>query len=403
MEKIKLSNGMSVAYAGRGKEFSLCLSINVGHVNEPSLGLAALFERVLLMQIKGFLPVFGGTMTAYTASGDDLGDILKKIIKVFDRDLVTPESVELAKQSIHRQTSDTAPMIMRRMKLLYKHVAFGADLVRTTEEYLASVDSYTVEDVANFGKEYYNAQNAVLVVVGPESWAEVKRVASEIMSSVPSGTPHPTVKDDIYTGGFGRIDIEGDNTARLMFGWNLKHLTIDDSHVANVLMSMLARRLERAYFEAGIQDVFVEVKIAGYYGLRTLRIAVNSHLASPKKLSVICINAINRICDTEASEERMEKSRNAAMTEKLDKWERTDDVALEMAWQLIGRGNMYDVNARINSIYETTAYDVMHLARNIFRRSRPTYIAVVRDTAYVYTYRELLERLKIPHLLKENE
>ena len=99
----------------------------------------------------------------------------------------------------------------------------------------------------------------------------------------------------------------------------------------------------------------------------------------------------------------MEKSRNAAMTEKLDKWERSDDRALEMAWQLIGRGSMYDVSSRINSICETTAHDVMILAREIFRKSRPTYITVVHETSFVYTYRELLERLKIPHLLKDNE
>lgn len=405
MEKIKLSNGLSVANAGRAKEFSVCLSINVGHVNEPSLGLAALFERVLLMQIKGFLPVFGGTMTAYTASGYDLGDILKKIVKIFDNSLITPESIELAKQAIHRQTYDLSQLTMRRARLLYKHVAFGADLVRSTEEYLASVDSYTVEDVINFGKEYYNAQNAVLVIAGPEPWDEVKLIASEIMSSVPEGKAHPLIKEDIYTGGIGRINInnKNDNNIRIMLGWNLRHLTIHDSHVANVLMSMLARRLERAYYEAGIQDVSVEVKVAGYYGLRTLRIGVISQQASPKKLTAICINAINRICDTEANEERMEKSRNAAMTEKLDKWERSDDRALEMAWQLIGRGSMYDVCSRINLISETTANDVMMLAREIFRKSRPTFISVVYDTSFIYTYRELLERLKIPHLLKDDE
>lgn len=403
MESIKLSNGMSVAFAGKARDFSVCLSVNVGHVNEPSLGLAALFERTLLMQIKGILPVFGGTMTAYTASGEDLGDILEKIIKVFDAGLITEEYVELAKEAIHRQTMDDAPMLHRRAKLLYKHTAFGADLVRTTDEYLDNIACYTLEDVINFGKKYYHAGNSVLVIAGPESWAEIKKYAVEYMSVVPSGEASPVSKKDIYTGGFGRIDVGEETGSRLMFGWNLKHLNISDSHIANVLMSMLVRRLERAYYEAGVQDVTVEVKVAGYYGLRTIRIMVVSRGASPKKLTAICVNAINRICDTEANEERMEKSRNAAMTEKLDKWERSDDRALEMAWQLIGRGSMYDVNSRINSICETTAHDVKVLAKEIFRKSRPTYITVVNEDAVVYSYRELLEKLKIPHLLKDGE
>ena len=63
--------------------------------------------------------------------------------------------------------------------------------------------------------------------------------------------------------------------------------------------------------------------------------------------------------------------------EKLDKFEKSDDRALETAWQMIGRGSMYDVANRIYSIYETTAEDVKDLAEKVFRGSYPTYIAAL--------------------------
>ena len=77
MEKksFSLSNGMSVVFVN-AKDSSVCLSVNVGHVNEPRTGLANLFEKTLLMQVKGIEPVFGGTMTAYKAYGDDFADAL---------------------------------------------------------------------------------------------------------------------------------------------------------------------------------------------------------------------------------------------------------------------------------------------------------------------------------------
>jgi hypothetical protein len=91
----------------------------------------------------------------------------------------------------------------------------------------------------------------------------------------------------------------------------------------------------------------------------------------------------------------MERSRNEAMVEKLDKYEKSDDRALETAWQLIGRGSMYDVANRINSIFETRAEDVRDIARRIFRGSRPTYIVALPDGSSYYTLDELMAALKI--------
>ena len=51
MKEFKLKNGMSVAYDERSQMKSVCLGVGVGHVNEPKLGIANLFEKMVLMQI----------------------------------------------------------------------------------------------------------------------------------------------------------------------------------------------------------------------------------------------------------------------------------------------------------------------------------------------------------------
>lgn len=401
MKQFKLNNGLSVCYVEHSKQKSVCLGVGVGHVNEPKLGLANLFEKMVLMQVKSVMPVFGGTMTAYTTGGSDIKSMMKNLASIFGAKL-TEDYLYSAKQEIVRQTIDNAPLTMRRMKLLYKHTAFGADLVRTTEEYLDAVNSYTLDDVMDFALTYYTASNMVLIVVGDSTLEAVKNISEEIFVDIVEGTHQSENTPNIYTGGFGRLHVD-DNLTRLMFGWDLKHLSIADSPHVNVLMSMFLRRLERAYSEAGCEDVYVELKIAGYYGLRTMRVFITSHLATPKELTEIFIAALNRICDTEANESRMEKSRNAAMVEKLDKYEKSDDMALEVAWQITGRGSMYDTANRINSIYETTAHDVKVAARDVFRGSRPTYIVATKPTTDVVSYQSLLEQIGIAHLLKEGD
>ena len=401
MKQFKLNNGLSVCYVEHSKQKSVCLGVGVGHVNEPKLGLANLFEKMVLMQVKSVMPVFGGTMTAYTTGGSDIKSMMKNLASIFGAKL-TEDYLYSAKQEIVRQTIDNAPLTMRRMKLLYKHTAFGADLVRTTEEYLDAVNSYTLDDVMDFALTYYTASNMVLIVVGDSTLEAVKNISEEIFVDIVEGTHQSENTPNIYTGGFGRLHVD-DNLTRLMFGWDLKHLSIADSPHVNVMMSMFLRRLERAYSEAGYEDVYVELKIAGYYGLRTMRVFITSHLATPKELTEIFIAALNRIRDTEANESRMEKSRNAARVEKLDKYEKSDDMALEVAWQITGRGSMYDTANRINSIYETTAHDVKIAARDVFKGSRPTYVVATKPTADVVSYRSLLEQIGLAHLLKEGD
>ena len=396
MDTFKLDNGMSVVFAGSSRKFSVCLSVNVGHVNEPKLGIANLFERTLLQQLNGIIPIFGGTMTAYTSGGNDLDAILGKIHHIFNKTFITEEYVEKAKKLITEQTYDIAPMTMRRMKLAYKHIAFSADLVKTTEEYLEAINSYTVEDIREFANTYYTAKNLFLIISGPEiSEVELQYLAEEYFGNIPAGKTNPYIKGNIYTGGFEKLEVN-ESTTRLMFGWDISHLDISDSPSTNVMMSMFLRRLERAYVDANLTDVQVDFKIAGYYGLRTMRAYIASTNHSAKTLTDVFIKAVNRICDTEASDRRMERSRNEAMVEKLDKYEKSDDRALETAWQIIGRGSMYSVSNRINNIYETTSEDVMCIAKRVFRGSRPTYIvAHPKDNDDCYSLEYLMDALNI--------
>ena len=52
MEKFKLNNGATIVIAEcSSKELSVSVTVNVGHVNEPKLGIAALYENVLMKQV----------------------------------------------------------------------------------------------------------------------------------------------------------------------------------------------------------------------------------------------------------------------------------------------------------------------------------------------------------------
>ena len=70
----------------------------------------------------------------------------------------------------------------------------------------------------------------------------------------------------------------------------------------------------------------------------------------------------------------MERSRSDALVEKLNVYDTPEELAIETAWQVIGRQKMYDKTNRMQEIADTLAADVRDMADRIFRGSRPTYI-----------------------------
>lgn len=385
----KLNNGLTVMvsrYPSHGQA-SVSLTVNVGHVNEPKLGLAALFEKVLMEQAAGIQAVYGGTITTYFTGGAsyDLELLMRKLSNLIMAPHFNSELIKLKANDIIEHTRDLAPLPKRQMKLLYKHTAFGdAKKVWNADVYIDAVSSYGIADLKEFAEKYMTAKNMVVAISGDVSIEQVQALAEKHFAEVPAGRKHK-VQNDIYTGGCNNIFAAG-GYRQVMLGWDVSDLS--NAAEANVMMSMLSGRLERAFIG---KDVDIEVKIAGYYGMRTLRISVTSHNEEEVNefTDIICAN-VHRLRTTLASDRRMETSRNRAMAEKLFTFSQPQDSAVEIAWQLLGRGSMYDVNERINATWQVSARDVQETAESIF--SRPLTYVVYAKKPY-YTYKEVVGKL----------
>ncbi len=402
MEKFKLSNGITVV-AAKAAENSVCVTANVGHVNEPKLGIAALFENVLMKQTSKVLTVYGGTITSFFTSygNGELAMTMSKMSNLVHSPHLGEELIKEAAADIVQHTRDMAPLAERQLKLLYKHTAFRATsgkVVWDTESYIKAVESYTATDLSEFAATYYSGKNLVVVVTGPKlDKAEVKELAEKYFGKISAGERR-RVKKHIYQGGFAELPSNGTNK-RVMMGWDVND--IKGSPEANVMMSMLSKRLERSFNEVEVApgkkafrptDAKIEVKIAGYYGLRTLRISVESaELSTNEIIDTICNNVV-RLATTEASARRMETSKQWAMAEKLFLFSQPQPAAVEIAWQLFGRDeDMYNINDRLSFISDTSAHEVMCVAKEIF--SVPLTMVLYTNQSH-YSYKEVCDKLK---------
>ena len=386
MKKIVLSNGMKVVKTNNSKVYSLSITVGIGHLNEPKLGLAAVCEKVLSPQLNNALAIQGGTITSYLTgcSAEDFEALLAKVAAVLKNPDLSQELVDAAAEDVAQHTRDLAPLPERQWKLCYKHTAFGTSkLVWDLDAYIESVKSLKTEDLEALVDTYYTGKNIVIGVACNLPLAELKELMEKYFGSIPAGKKQKFEKLE-YTGGYTARPAVGD-VQTIAIGWDVSSLS--NVAEANVLMSMLSGRLERDVAGTGAVR---EVKIAGYYGMRTLRISI---VAPADKdindfIDIICKN-VKRVTTTLASDRRMETSRQRAATEKLAKFSEPQDAAVEAAWQELGRNGMYDVDDRITATFLVSARNVKEIAQDIFFE-KPTIVVFGENP---YSEKEILAKL----------
>lgn len=368
MLKKVLENGINlVCCESNGSGFEVSLTIKSGHQNEPKLGLAALYENIVAQQAQGGISaVYGGNITSFFTGGamSELSKKLNLLWHLCGHPVVNDDTVSKAANDIVLHTMDLAGVPMRQTKLAYKHTAFSQnEVVWNTDEYISRVSSLKPEDVNEYIKTCYVGKNLIIGYSGPESsFDRVEKLVFQLFGELPEGKRSP-ISDLLYTGGYQ--EIPGNGSIQIaMFGWDISRLS--NFSETNVLMSMLSARLERSLAPLKATS---EVKIAGYFGYRTLRICISCMNRNnfKKALDVICDN-VRRITHENASDRRLETSRQHAMTERLAISNEALPHSVHASWLLLKRGIDYDNDRCIRNIWRTTAEDVRDKALSIFTR-----------------------------------
>lgn len=406
MDQIILENGTTLLVSGTtNRSFEVSLVIKTGHINEPKLGLASLYENIVIRQAqrakKNIVPSYGGDITAFTTGGQ-ISSLKKTMLELWDA-CCNPHLTELevseAAQDILQHTVDLAKVPERQTKLAYKHTAFAQDdVVWDTAEYIRRISELKVEDVQAYITDNYVGKNLIISYCGPEdSFDKFVEICTQLFGKLPTGK-RTQIKKLLYTGGSETIT-DGETSMLLAtFGWDISKLS--DFAETNVLMSMLSARLERELTPLGVAS---DLKIAGYYGFRTLRIMLKVQIWHPEKaedvadaqqrfaaaIDVVCCN-IHRISNECASDRRMETSRQRAMTQRLAISNEQLLKTVETAWLQLKRGISYDNERCIAKIWQVDATDIRDMAEKIFGQK----LTLVTYGISALNYDEIVAKMK---------
>lgn len=374
MKKVKFENGVMLLMSNnpsgyKGHECEISLTIKAGHQNTP-LGLAAVYEKIVAKQApKDINAVYGGNITSfYTGcSQSELHSTMKMLWAACHLLTIDEETVREAVDDIVQHTRDLATVPDRQTRLAYKHLAFEDQVVWDAAEYIRRIEAITVEDIKNYVYTYYVGSNVIVGFSGSEHYFDkFEKYARKLFAKLPAGTPSKLSKL-VYTG--GHLEIPGNGIFFIgRFGWDISSMS--NFTETNVLMNVLDARLERELAPLGVTR---EIKIAGYFGFRTMRVSITAtnDKAFAKGLDVVCAN-ISRLKHTLISDRRLETSRTRTVNQNLSVVNNSVlPRSVHAAWLEL-KGKNYNRDSFIANVYATTAHDLREKAIDIFNSKMTT-------------------------------
>ncbi len=379
--KTKLQNGVTLITnpcSPSVKNVNFCLAVGVGHNHETkeNLGISALFEKLLLSRAKGIIADYAGTMTYYylEVPVEKVPDAVSTLAEMVTATSFSDKEIEAAKADIIQHTKDMFPIPRRQLKLLYKHTAYGvADINWDMEGYISSVSRFTNEDLQAFAKQFYVAHNMALLVSGNIDQNEISARAEKAFADLPKGKKNK-VQKDIYTGGFAMIPAQ--QQSLFYFGFDISGVRNAD---LAVLIKLLNGRLERSFIGT---DVLSDVRIAGYYGRRSLQISIKTQQENiDDVLNTVCQNIV-RVKTEKASPRRMERSRNLAMSGYMEMFGSEIARSREVSWQIFSQGEMFDIQELMFDIPKVSARNIRETAEDIFNTPMTLVCSVNKPVDY---------------------
>ncbi|MGD9904410.1 MAG: M16 family metallopeptidase [Vicinamibacterales bacterium] len=135
---------------------------------------------------------------------------------------------------------------------------------------LSELEAATLDDVRAFFRTYYAPNNAVLVVVGDTTAAEVKALAEKHFGSIPRGTPIPAADVSEPAQTSERRATRDDALARtpaLAIGWHLPPRMSRDFFALAVLDPLLVGDQSARLHQALVRDTRQATAVAGAFNL----------------------------------------------------------------------------------------------------------------------------------------
>lgn len=412
VEKYQLKNGLTVLLQ---EDHSVPLVsvhqwFRVGSKDElpKKTGLAHFFEHMMFKGTKKFpkevfaqsLTEKGGEFNAFTTS-DYTGyyitlpkDHLNLVLEIESdrmRNLLLAENDVVSEREVvkeeRRMRYDNVPEgVMRETlsSMIYTTLPYRFSVIGSMED----LNQASMEDLRAFYKRYYSPNNAVLVIVGDFSSAEVKKMIEKLYGSLPSEEiERLKFKPEVEPTKPKKTVIKKNIQAPIISsGYLTQPIDHRDQYALEILMAILTRgdssRLQKKLV---YEDQLVDNAAAGcqaeVLGGSCLFFAYLKPTVKPETVLRILDQQLQSLATKKISDKELEKAKNNYMMDYVNSLKKVNGRAQSLAFNEIQLGDYKKLFTDLAEIQAVTSDQVMAVTKKYFKKNRENVVILLPESA----------------------
>jgi zinc protease len=244
----------------------------------------------------------------------------------------------------------------------------------------SDIDSWNLQDLKDFHRTYYAPNNALVVIVGDVTVAQVKKLAKKYWQPIPA-QPEPkrvrTIEPEQK--GERRVYVQKPSVtaANLMFAYHVPATSSADYYplemLANILGNGESARLNRALVDEQqlATDVFTYLPQSFDPNLFYIY-AVASNTATAEKLEKAIVKEINRVIVEGVTENELMREKNRAQVELYRTLATINGKANTLGTYALYFGDHNKMFTAIDEIGAVTIEDIQRVASQYLRKKNRT-------------------------------
>ena len=402
-KKYKLPNGLEVILFQNNSLPSTAVNIwyKVGSANEVKgkTGLAHLFEHMMFQGSKNvpkemhfkYIQEAGGTLNASTSfdrtnyfeklPSNDLelalwleSDRMGFFLEALDQVKLDNQKSVVLNERLERY--DNQPYGLAWEKLISNLYPENHPYSWATIGYYKDIESYTLDDVRSFFKQYYSPVNATVVVAGNFEVDKTKSLIEKYFGEITNnGTPNPLKSNHPQLDVSKLLTLEDKvNLERIYIAWHTQTSFSQDDAALDILSDLLtgsknARLTRKLVYELEIAQDVNSMQFSGKYGGHFMIVATAKPGKSLDEIKKLIFNEISVLTEENVSSREMERSKNVIKSNFIYSLQNIDTVAdmLNLYNYYLGEPNSFnfDLN-RYNSVNEK---DISEVVKKYFKKN----------------------------------
>jgi len=403
----ELSNGLRVAHlrVRRAPTVSVQLWYHVGSKDDPRdrRGLARMFEHLMFggsehlrpNAHRVYLEGVGGTANAAVtedASGymnsapREYLDYMMRLEAermrnlVFREDLVEAERKDL-QNAIQRLSRDPLKMgVWRFLETAYKVHPYATEASGVIED----IGKITAEDAKKFYDQYYQPNNALLVVVGDADEESVRESAKRWFSPIPRAEPPPRPADDLREpeqNGARRRKVEAGQVGLVIAGYHIPEAKHPDIYALQLLSLVLgvgpsSRLQQRLVRTDGVaRDAGCSAIVREHPGLFVLFGAYDTD-AQQDKVEAALLDEVAALKKRAPKPEELRRAKNAIVSGFFFGLEQSESFGHQVGISWILTGDPGQFLHDIEAFESLTAADLQRVAGKYLEEKNLTVVVV---------------------------